>query len=111
MSVTITDDSAAEANEKFDLALSGPSGPNLPDPIGTATIWASDQPAVSVPTISVDNIVVGEQDGFAEFAVRLNAPSTNSVSVSYFTTNGTAVAKSDYIGISTNTLTFGGLDG
>jgi Calx-beta domain len=38
--------------------------------------------------------------------VRLNAPSAASVSVNYFTSNGSAVANTDYIGISTNTLTF-----
>src|ERR1700724_1646102 len=56
--------------------------------------------------VSVADIVVGEKDGFAEFVVRLNAPSAASVSVNYFTSNGSAVANTDYIGISTNTLTF-----
>src|ERR1700730_9029351 len=106
VSVTIADDTAAEANEKLNLVLSSPSGASLPDPVGTATIWASDQPTVSTPVISVADVVVGEGDGFAEFVVRLNAPSAASVSVNYFTSNGSAVANSDYIGISTNTLTF-----
>ena len=106
VSVTIADDSVAEGNEQFDLVLSSPSGASLPDPVGTATIWASDQPTVSTPVISVDNIEVGEKDGFAEFVVRLNAPSAASASVNYFTSNGSAVANTDYIGISTNTLTF-----
>jgi hypothetical protein len=56
--------------------------------------------------VNVDNIVVGEKDAFAEFVVRLNAPSAALVSVNYFTSNGSAVANSDYIGIGTNTLTF-----
>src|ERR1700730_11748607 len=106
VSVTIADDSVAEGNEQFDLVLSSPSGASLPDPVGTATIWASDQPTVSTPVISVADVVVGEGDGFAEFVVRLNAPSAASVSVNYFTSNGSAVANTDYIGISTNTLTF-----
>ena len=45
---------------------------------------------------SVDDIVVGEQDGFAEFVVQLNAPSTATVSVNYATSNGTAAASYDY---------------
>ena len=57
-------------------------------------------------TVSVADIVVGEQDGFAEFVVRLSAPPAASVSVNYFTENGTAVANSDYIAIGTSTLTF-----
>ena len=56
--------------------------------------------------VSVDDIVVGEKDGFAEFVVRLNAPSAAPVSINYFTENGSAVANSDYIGIGTNTLIF-----
>ena len=72
--------------------LSSPSRASLPDPVGTATIWASDQPTMSTPVISVDNIVVGEQDGFAEFVVRLSALSAASVSVNYFTQNGTGRA-------------------
>jgi hypothetical protein len=56
VSVLIVDDGAAEPNEKFNLVLSSPSGATLPDPVGTATIWASDQPTVSTPVISVDNI-------------------------------------------------------
>ena len=102
VNVTIADDTAAEDNEKFNLVLSSPSGASLPNPVGTATIWASDQPTVSTPVISVADVVVGEGDGFAEFVVRLNAASAASVSVNYFTTNGSAVANTDYIGISTN---------
>jgi hypothetical protein len=55
--------------------------------------------------LNVDDIVVGEKDGFAEFVVRLNAPSTAAVSVNYFTSNGSAVANPDYIGVS-GKLTF-----
>src|SRR3984893_795625 len=73
---TIADDTTAETSEKFNLVLSSPSGASLPNPVGTATIWASDQPTVSTPVISVDDIVVGEEDGFAEFVVRLTAPSS-----------------------------------
>src|SRR6266851_7112422 len=56
--------------------------------------------------VSVADIVVGEKDGFAEFVVRLNAPSAATVSVNYSTRDGTAVANPDYIGIGTNTLIF-----
>jgi hypothetical protein len=103
--VSIVDDGAAEPNEKFNLVLSSPAGATLPDPVGTATIWASDQPTVSAPVISVDNIVVGEADGFADFVVRLNAPSTGAVSVNYSNSNATAANGSDYIAVS-GTLTF-----
>ena len=51
-------------------------------------------------------MVVGEADGFAEFIVRLNAPSVNTVSVSYSTQNGSAFGGGyDYITTS-GTLAF-----
>jgi hypothetical protein len=56
--------------------------------------------------VSVDDIVVGEKAGFAEFVVRLSAPSAAPVSVNYFTSNGTAFANNDYMGVGTTTLTF-----
>jgi hypothetical protein len=103
--VPITNDAAAEPEERFDLVLSAPVGATLPDPRGTALIGASDQPTVTTPVISVDNITVGENDRFAEFVVRLNAPSTNLVSVNFSTGNGTALNGSDFTADS-GTLTF-----
>ncbi len=105
MNVTIADDTLKEGNEKFNLVLSSPSGATLPDPVGTATIGASDQPTVSSPTISVGDVVVGEQDGFAEFVVRLSAPSTLPVSVAFFNLDGTAAGVAYYVAVD-DTLTF-----
>jgi hypothetical protein len=51
--------------------------------------------------VSVDDIVVGEKAGFAEFVVRPTAP----VSVNYFISNGSAFNVSDYTSVS-RTLTF-----
>src|SRR5262245_28136273 len=42
----------------------------------------------TTPILSVDNVVVGEGDGFAEFAVRLSAPSDQTVN--YLTPFGMA---------------------
>ncbi len=42
--------------------------------------------------ISTADVVVGEGAGYAEFVVRLSAPSSNTVSVSYGTSDGTATA-------------------
>ena len=77
MSVPIINDAVAEGDEQFDLVLSAPVGATLPDPRGTAVIAASDQTAVATPVISADNVMVGESDGYAEFVVRLSAPSNN----------------------------------
>src|SRR4051794_14695498 len=106
VSVSIADDGTAEPGEKFNLVLSGVSGATLPDPVGTATIWASDQPTVTTPVISVDDVVVGEKDGFAEFLVRLNAPSASVVSVYYATASGTATGSNYDFGSLNGTLSF-----
>ena len=95
VSVPIVNDAVAEGDEKFDLVLSSPVGATLPDPRGTALIEANDQTPVATPVISVDKVMVGENAGFVDFVVRLNAPS-NSVTVSYKDTNLTAVSGSDY---------------
>ncbi len=105
VNVPITNDAAAEGDERFDLVLSSPVGATLPDPRGTAVIAANDQTAVATPVISVGNVVVGEGDGFAEFVVRLSAPGTNTVQVSYGDLNGTATSGSDYIAVN-GTLNF-----
>jgi hypothetical protein len=106
VSVPITDDKAREPDEKFDLVLSGVAGAILPDPVGTATIWSSDQATTGQPTISVGDLQVGEQDAFAEFLIRLSAPSTLSVSVSYnIGGGGTAASNQDY-GFTQGSLTF-----
>ena len=90
VAVSIIDDGAPEGNEKFNLVLSAVSGATLPDAVGTATIWANDRANVVAPSISVDDLVVSEADGFAEFVVRLSAPSANTVSVSYATQGSSA---------------------
>ena len=60
------------------------------DPVGTAVIGANDEPPTSKPAISIDDVVVGEQDGFADFVIRLNAPTTAPLTVNYRTNNSTA---------------------
>lgn len=57
-------------------------------------------------TVSVADIVVGEQDRFAGFVVRLSAPSAASVSVNSSTANGTAVTNWDFVPIGLDTQTF-----
>ncbi len=56
-------------------------------------------------TISVGDVVVGEQDGFAEFVVRLSAPSILPVSVDFFNQDGTTAGGTDYVAVH-GTLTF-----
>ena len=107
--VGLINDTLQEGAEAFSLALSGLVGATSLDPVGTAVIAANDEPLVSKSAISIDDVVVGEQDGFADFVIRLDAPTSAPLTVDYSTANSTAVgnfsATNDYI-ISSGALTF-----
>lgn len=62
-----------------------------------------------IPSVVIsDRTVLEGRAGTTQalFAVALSQPATNTVSVTYATANGTAVAGSDYTGISSTVLTF-----
>lgn len=42
------------------------------------------------PTISTENVMASEDDGYVEFVVRLSAPSADIVTVGYGTGSGSA---------------------
>ncbi len=97
ITIDLINDSTAEGGEYFDLKLSNPVGATLlPQAHGRATIGANDAPAVAAPLISVSDAVVDETAGTMQFIVSLNAPSTQTVSVSYNNSNVTAANGSDY---------------
>ena len=91
VSVPITDDSADEPDETFDLVVSNVDGAIGADGTGTATIMDND------PTqLSVSDVTVNENDGTVDFLVSLRAPGTSDVTFDYTTEDGTALAGSDY---------------
>ncbi|TXN22377.1 Calx-beta domain-containing protein [Methylobacterium sp. WL19] len=94
VSVSLNDDIIREGTETFALNLSHLVGASSTDTTGIAVIAASDGKAVSKPTITVDDVTVGESAGYAEFVVRLSAPATGAVSVNWRT--NTANAYDDY---------------
>jgi hypothetical protein len=79
VTVLLNHPATAEPEESFNLVLSSVSGATLPNPVGTAIIGPANQPTVVTPQLSVDNVTVGEADGYATFVVRLNAPSASTV--------------------------------
>ena len=98
------------------MTLSTPTNATVADAVAVVTIGASGAPAVPLPEISAPpDVVVGEADGYIDLPVTLNAPgeSTDTVTVSYATTDGTAsgayasceFASSAYVAKS-GTLTF-----
>ncbi|WP_374562874.1 beta strand repeat-containing protein [Ideonella sp.] len=106
VTVTLTNDAAAEGSEYFDLVLSNGVGVTLlAEPHGRATIGANDATAVASPLITVSDAAAGENEGYLTFVVSLSAPSTGTVTVNYSNSNLTAANGSDYQAQS-GTLTF-----
>ena len=83
------------ANAPSDCAPRGDGGGSEPEP-----------PAPVVPDISINDVTVNEASGSAVFTVSLSAPTSQTVSVSYATADGSAqVGRRDYYSAS-GTLTF-----
>ncbi|AKF09887.1 Alkaline phosphatase [Sandaracinus amylolyticus] len=104
VSVTVRGDTRFEPDEAMVVNLSAPTGATLADAQGSVVIENDDVR----PTLSVANASVAEGNSGTTnltFAVTLSAPTSETVTVAYATTNGTATAGSDYDARS-GTLTF-----
>ncbi len=104
-SVPITDDSTGEGFEIVNLTLSNPSGATLgAQNTAALTIQDDDTPDIA---FSSDTYAVAENvaSGTATITVELSHAAGNTVTVNYTTSNGTALAASDYTTTS-GTLTF-----
>ncbi len=95
------------------LDLSGPSG--VPVLVGSTKFPVSVPfdlntlgACTSLPVdITINDVLVNEADGTANFTVSLSSPSTNTVTVDYVTQSGTATGGLDYTEVlSLATLTF-----
>ena len=85
------------------MSLSRPQNATLLDDEGRATITAND--GTDLPTLAIDDVTVSEDGGSAVFSVTLNKQSDDVVTVTYDTSNGSAIADSDYTATS-GTLVF-----
>ena len=115
--VDVLGDTVVEASETFLLVLSEPQGAALAEggsgSAGIARILDDDAGGNSDPAISIDNGQIIELDNTGvngnrgmEFVVRLSAPSSQTVTVNFVTSDGTAaVADGDYFA-NTGTVTF-----
>ena len=90
--VPTLDDSEQEAEERFTVMLSNPSGARLNDASGEGTITDNDHPAV----LAIDDAPPVVEGGTAQFAVRLSGVRGEVVTVDFETVEGTAEAGADY---------------
>jgi hypothetical protein len=103
INVVINGDLAAEPNETFFMNLSGAVNATIADGQGIGTILNDDAPSMSINDVSITEGNSGSAN--AIFAITLNNPTTQTVTVLYATANGTASSSSDYSARS-GTLTF-----
>ena len=104
ITVTINGDKAFEANEVFNVNLSGATNATIADNQGVGTITNDD----TQPTISIDDVSVSEGNAgttSAAFTVSLSNWSSQTITVNYVTADGTATAGNDYV-TAGGTLTF-----
>ena len=74
--------------------------PTIARGTATGTIIDNDNPDPGLPQVSIDDLVVDEADGTANFVITLDRSSGGVVSVNYATQDGTALAGSDYVAAS-----------
>lgn len=101
ITVPVIGNTANEADETFQVNLSGAKNASIADGQGIGTI-SNDDP---LPSLSVGNISVNE-GGNATFTVSLSAASGQPVTVKYATLDGTATTANQDYTAATDTLTF-----
>jgi hypothetical protein len=92
--VAIVGDQRYEPRESFALVLTRPVGAAITKALGRATIVDDDAPGLAISGPAVVEPASGTSA--ATFTVTLSPPSTETVSVSYATSDGTATAPQDY---------------
>ena len=88
----IEDDPQAEHDEAFLVQIYNPSNSQIGDGTGEGIIFDLD----GEPRLTVDNVVLFEDQGPAEFTVSLSHASSEVITVGYVTFDGTATHTDDY---------------
>jgi serine protease len=94
-SVPIAGDTAVEANETFVVNLANATGAVITDAQGIGTILNDDGVIVSIADVAIAEGHAGTR--VATFVVQLNKTSPSPVAYDIATTDGTAIAGSDYV--------------
>ena len=106
ITVDITGDAAAEANETVQLVLSTPTLATISDGTGIATI-VNDDP---LPYLAVNDVTLSEGNSgtvAATFTITRSGNTVGTSSVKYVTAAVTATAGSDYTSKALTTVNFG----
>jgi hypothetical protein len=111
VTVPITDDTAIEGAEQFQVIVKSIRNAVIARSPATVTITDNDTatPAPATPTFSIADVMVNEDAGTAILTVTKTGTNGSSSSLTYATANGTATAGSDYTAAS-GTLTFADAD-
>lgn len=102
--IPIVDDTRFEGNETFAVGLQNPSTGSLGAP-RTQLITIVDNDAAPTVSFSEPTLNISEAESTATLTVQRSGDSSSSASVNFSTSNGTAVAGSDYTATS-GTVTF-----
>jgi hypothetical protein len=105
ITVAVKGDNKFEANETFNVNLTGETNATIAKGTGVATINNDDIP---IPNISISDVTVTEGNSgtkLANFTVSLSNASAQEIAASYATANSSAIALSDYTN-KVGTLTF-----
>lgn len=95
INLPIADDNLDESNETLNVTLSSPNYATLGTQTNT-TLTIVDNDPLPVVQFSSPTVAVNENAGAALIAATLNTPSGRDVRVNYSTSDGTALAGSDY---------------
>jgi serine protease len=102
--VSVNGDTLAEPDETFNVALSNVTGATVADGSAVGTIINDDAGGGGgTPSLSIANVTSAEGNSGSKafvFTVKLSAPASGNVTYNIATTNGTAMAGSDYVAAS-----------
>jgi uncharacterized repeat protein (TIGR01451 family) len=96
--VAVLGDTTVEPDEAFYVNLGAATGAVVTDGQGKGTI-VNDDTGTTLPSVSVNDVTILEprsRFGTASFTITLSRSSTQAVTVSYATSDGTATAGQDY---------------